>query len=354
MKMILMGTGTSQGVPVIGCNCEVCASPRPEDKRMRCSAYVECDGGIAGDHDGTPAPTTNLLIDCGPEFRIQALRAHITRLDAVLMTHGHGDHAHGLDDVRVFSHTKSAPAAECDSASMSETQLRIKRRQDARGHFPLKEETEGLGLPIYANADTVNDLLFRFAYVFNPHHLGGGLPKFHLLDCGEFSQDEPLVIGSVSAIPIPMTHGALAASGWLLTDTNTNRSIAYLTDCNFIGEEALAILDTFRGAIDHLVIDGLRIEPHPSHCTFAEALAYADRIGATHTWLTHFTHNLFHAEIQEYLDDTILRFPNLKKIVAEGGSVAPGHDGLELHTATLPCGNKSKTALQYQNGTQNP
>ena len=333
MKMILMGTGTSQGVPVIGCSCDVCTSPHTQDKRMRCSAYIENATNYVPGNDGTtPFPTTNLLIDCGPEFRIQALRTKITRLDAVLMTHSHADHAHGLDDLRVFSHTMSAPDPAYNLSAMSETEQKIKKRQDARICCMYKKETLGRGIPIYANTNTLKDLRFRFDYVFRPHHLGGGIPKFNLLDCTGFSVEKPISIGSISAVPIPMIHGQLKSSGWLLEDKNSGRAIAYLTDCNFISEDSLSILDAFKGRIDHLVIDGLRIEPHSSHCTFKEALAYADRICATHTWLTHFTHNLFHTEIQEYLTDALISFPNLKKIVDGGGSVAPGYDGLVLET----------------------
>ena len=332
MKMILMGTGTSHGVPVIGCKCEVCASPYKEDKRMRCSAYIENDLNTAFDKNNKPFPTTNLLIDCGPEFRIQALRSGITRLDGVLMTHSHADHAHGMDDLRVFSHTKSAPAEECDLSAMNETELRIKERQDKRLRMSYKKETEGVGLPIYANSSTMDDLTFRMAYVFKPFQLGGGVPKFHLIKCEEFSEKNPLQIGSTKIIPVPMSHGNLKSTGWIVQDEKSGRAIAYLTDCSFISEESLRILDGFRGRIDHLVIDGLRIEPHSSHCTFMQALTYADRICAAHTWLTHFTHNLFHTEIQEYIDCKISTFPNLEKIIAEGGSVAPAYDGIELYT----------------------
>ncbi len=333
--MILMGTGTSQGVPVIGCKCEVCASAYKEDKRMRCCAYVENESFSPMSENRIPFPTTNLLIDCGPEFRIQALRAGITRLDGVLMTHSHADHAHGMDDLRVFSHTTSAPADECDISAMNETERKIKERQDKRICLSYKTETPGPGIPIYANSTTMKDLLFRFSYVFTPHELGGGVPKFNMIDCGCFSEKNPIKIGSIKIIPIPMTHGKLLSTGWLLQDEKSERAIAYLTDCNFISEESLRILDGFKGKIDHLVIDGLRIEPHSSHCTFAEALAYADRIGATHTWLTHFTHNLFHTEIQEYIDSKINAFQNLKKITEQGGSVSPGYDGLTLETSTI-------------------
>ena len=121
VKMVLMGTGTSHGVPVIGCKCKVCLSERTEDKRMRCSALVSCG-------------ETRIVIDTGPEFRIQALKYGLSRLDAVLITHSHADHVHGLDDIRIFSHT----------------------RPDVYYSSNASAETAGAGLPIFANATTVS------------------------------------------------------------------------------------------------------------------------------------------------------------------------------------------------------
>ena len=332
MKMILLGTGTSQGVPVIGCKCEVCASPHNEDKRTRCSAYVENEGNSAHDDDGSAFPTTNLLIDCGPEFRLQALRANISRLDGVLITHSHADHVHGLDDLRTFSHTISAPAKVDSAFSEGKIDKVLKERQKRRIDPKYKRETLGSGLSIYTNQNTIDDLNARFSYVFKHVSFGGGLPKFTLVPCENFSRSNPLKIGSILVIPVPMIHGPLKTVGWILQDEKSGRAMAYLTDCNFIGEASMNILASFEGAIDHVVIDGLRMESHPSHFNFLQALECAEKIGATHTWLTHFTHNLFHTEIQEYLDEKLQLFPKLKKIVENGGSVAPAYDGLELHT----------------------
>ena len=141
MKMTLLGTGTSHGVPVIGCSCNTCTSKDPHDSRYRTSAFIEPE---------------NLLIDTGPEFRLQALRKGIKKISAVFLTHSHSDHLNGLDDLRTFSHT-DVPLSKSSS------------------------ETEGDGLPVYADSRTVGDIKRRFDYVFRPPKEGGGKPKLKLI-----------------------------------------------------------------------------------------------------------------------------------------------------------------------------
>ena len=301
MKIVLMGTGTSFGVPVIGCKCKVCLSECAEDKRMRCSAFI-CD------------ENTSVVIDTGPEFRVQSLKFGVSHLDGVLLTHSHADHVHGLDDVRVFSHTRPA-VVQIGSTG-------------AQTNFPL--ETAGAGLPIYANKSTVSDLRLRFEYVFHPRFLGGGLPKLNLLECESFSSKNPLKIGTLSIVPIPMIHGKMSSTGWLIKGRE-GEAIAYLTDCNEIPDESIEEIKRTNWKIRHLVIDGLRVETHPTHFSFNEALAYAEKIGATHTWITHVSHDLSHVQIQAYLDKRVPHFPNLSKIVSNGGSVSPAFDGLILN-----------------------
>ncbi len=309
MKMILLGSGTSHGVPVIGCDCPVCHSSDPRDKRNRCSAYVEAAGNEAKGEDGKNFSTTNILIDAGPEFRLQALRFGIRRLDGVLVTHSHADHIHGLDDLRIFSHKN-----------------------------PLNSRTKttaGTGLPIYSNKNTIRDIKFRFDYAFKEVTKGGGVPKFNLVEAEKYGAKNPVKIGSVECIPIPMMHGSIETCGWMLSCPGADgkkHSIAYLTDLNYISKNSLALVTENCGCLDHLVIDGLRVEKHSTHFSFDEALACADRIGAAHSWLTHMTHLMSHADLEKYISGKIEDYPNLARICGEGGSVGPAYDGLVLET----------------------
>ena len=292
MKLILLGTGTSHGVPVIGCDCKVCTSRDPHDSRYRCSALV-----VHGD--------TQVLVDVGPEFRLQALRAGIKKLDAVLLTHSHADHLHGLDDLRIFSHTRPC-------------------HFDAQA-FP---ETAGTGLPIYANAQTLKDIRYRFAYLFKTHKEGGGVAKLDFKDCGT----APFSLGGIQILPVPLLHGHTHTTGWLFScGADGNRhSIAYLTDCSAIPDESLALIAERAGTLSHVVIDGLRVKPHSTHFNFDQALSCAEKIGARHTWLTHMNHDLLHTEIQKYIEEKLPKYPRLQAIVQDGGSVSPAYDGLEL------------------------
>jgi Metal-dependent hydrolases of the beta-lactamase superfamily I len=307
--MILTGTGTSHGVPVIGCSCPVCTSRSRRDKRLRCSAYVEqqeADGSL-----------THIVIDTGPEFRIQALTYHITRLDAVLLTHSHADHLDGLDDLRVFSHTKS----EGGSGGCSNG-----------GRYA---ESPGSGLPVYANASALVDVRNRFDYIFKPTQIGGGKPKLELTDCAQFTGGHPLCVGSLSIVPVPMMHGSLETAGWLVRSAardGTVHSIAYLTDCSCIPPESVKLLVEYGGVIDHVVIDGLRETPHSTHFSYLEAMACAAEIGGTHTWLTHICHTMNHRAITAYCRKHVSDFPELEKIVKHGGSVLPAWDGLRITT----------------------
>jgi phosphoribosyl 1,2-cyclic phosphate phosphodiesterase len=317
MKMILMGTGTSHGMPVIGCTCHGCTSPHKKDKRLRCSAYVVQSGNSKTDRDGKAYGTTNILIDAGPEFRIQALEYHLARLDAVLLTHSHADHLHGLDDLRIFSHTKSQMHCSGDTPQ-------------SQVCYPA---TEGNGLPVYANTNTIEDVVFRFSYIFSPTKEGGGKPKLDMQDVSKYNGQNPLSVGTVEIIPVPMMHGTMATSGWLLSCTGKDgnkHSMAYLTDCNSISDEAIERITQNCGILDHLVIDGLRARPHTTHFSFDESLACADKIAARYTWLTHICHDMRHTEIQKYVNEHIAAYPHLAETVKLGGSAGPAYDGLIL------------------------
>lgn len=296
MKMILMGTGTSHGIPVIGCECPVCSSADPRDTRLRCSAYI--------------TEPVNVLVDVGPEFRIQALRHKIKKLSAVFITHSHADHLHGIDDLRVFSHTKALDPA-----------------------FPDNRETEGDGLRIYTTAHAQQDIRHRFDYIFTPMKEGGGKPKIQILNGEEISADDPLCINGIEIIPVMIRHGQLDDMGLLFScydGEGRKHSAAYLTDCNFIPESSISLVRACSGSLDHLVIDGLREKPHSTHFSFEQALDAAERMGAKNVYLTHITHNMSHVQICGYVNDILWKFPGLKKNSEDGFYIGPAYDGLEI------------------------
>lgn len=287
MKMILMGTGTSHGVPVIGCDCKVCTSKDIHDVRNRCSAYL-CE----------PA---SVVIDTGPEFRLQAIKFGIKHIDAVLITHSHADHLNGLDDIRVFSHTESVDP------------------------YPTKNAfaTEGKGKPVFANANTITDIKNRFDYIFTPVKEGGGKPKLDLIDCAMYGAENPIKIKGVEIVPVPLLHGTLNDSGWLLIETKADgsrHSFAYLTDCSCVPEQSIRMIQKHAGILEHLIIDGLRVKPHSTHFSFEQAISVAEQLRPNHTWLTHITHDMTHEEVKAYV----------KTIVKDSIFVEPAYDGLVL------------------------
>lgn len=235
MILEILGSGTSTGVPVPACKCKVCTSTDPADKRLRASALLRSndDGAV-------------ILIDSGPDFRVQALRSNLTRLDAVLVTHSHADHIHGMDDLRIFSYKNA--------------------------------------LPVFSNAECIADIEVRFDYVFKKTQEGGGKPKFELETA---KPGKPLFIAGAKIIPIPLAHGELETTGWRVGDT------AYLTDCSSLPDEAFPLLEGIR----NLVIDGLRLTPHPTHFNFEQAAENGARTGAENIWFTHIGHECLHSEI---------------------------------------------------------
>lgn len=293
MKLLLLGTGTSHGVPVIGCDCAVCNSTDKKDKRFRASALF------------TTAAGTNILIDVGPDFRMQALEHNIKKLDMVLLTHSHADHLHGLDDLRIFS---------CDMWKKPENPEALK-------------QFNAPPIPIYTNESTIRDLTYRFAYFFVPVKEGGGHARVELKEASA-----PFVVDEVTITPIPMMHGHLPTVGWLFTRTEPNgskKSIAYLTDCNSISEESFELIRKAAGldsggVLEELVIDGLRIKPHSTHFSILEAMQAADKIGVKNMWVTHLTHNSSHKEYTEYMQEQKAALPGIK------GTAEPAYDGLEL------------------------
>ena len=293
MKLLLLGTGTSHGIPVIGCDCAVCKSKDPHDRRYRAAAFFTTDGGSA------------VLIDVGPDFRMQAIEHGIKKIDRVLLTHSHADHLHGLDDLRIFS---------CNMWKKPDNERALK-------------QFNAPPIPIYTNKQTIEDVIYRFAYIFNPVKEGGGCARVELKEV-----TEPFVVDEVTITPIPMMHGHLPTLGWLFTKTTDDglkKSIAYLTDCNYISNESISLLQKASGAaeggiIEQLVIDGLRIKPHSTHFSVLEAMQAADNIGVQNMWVTHLTHNSSHEEYKAYMNEHKQDFLGIK------GTAAPAYDGLEL------------------------
>ena len=295
MKLLFLGTGTSHGIPVIGCDCDVCHSSDPHNRRNRSSAYVTASDG------------KNILIDCGPEFRIQALENKIKNVDALLLTHSHADHLHGLDDLRIFS---------CAFSSSTTNPKAL-------------EQMKKPPIPIYTNQNTLKDVENRFDYIFRPVKEGGGVAKIKL-----FAPKDSFYIGSTEITPVPMMHGSIPTVGWLLSETDDScnstekgkKSIAYLTDLNYISEESINLLKSKSGRLVHLVIDGLRIKEHSTHFTILEAMECAAKIGAEHVWLTHLTHMHSHEEINSYIQSQLKNVAGLEKCK----SVLAAYDRLEI------------------------
>ncbi|MHB8122391.1 MAG: GPMC system MBL fold metallohydrolase [Desulfuromonadaceae bacterium] len=232
MKITILGCGTSTGVPMVGCNCRVCASADPRDKRTRASALIRYND-------------RNVLIDTSTDLRQQALRQHIRRIDAVLFTHAHADHVNGIDDLRGF-------------------------------HFIHKEI-----IPCFTSRATLDTLQGGFSYIFNEHQHSGYTP---LLSANEVSG--PFTLFDQLITPIPLLHGKTTSFGYRIGN------FAYLTDCNAIPEQSRELLQ----GVELLVIDGLRWTEHPFHFNIPGAIAAARQLDAPRTILTHLTHEISYAE----------------------------------------------------------
>jgi phosphoribosyl 1,2-cyclic phosphate phosphodiesterase len=243
VKLTFLGTGTSFGVPQIGCGCAVCRSPDPRDKRSRVGALIETDGG------------TRLLVDTPPELRLQLIANGVDRVDAILFTHDHADHTHGLDDIRALTNRRAAP------------------------------------LTMYGPADSLERLRQRFPYIFDESMIvlpGTSKPegRAQSLVAGVTVQ-----IGDVDVTPVAVPHGRVTVFAYRIGD------LAYVTDAKSIPPKAVAVL---RGA-KVLVINALFRTDHPSHLSLPEAIDAAREIGAERTYLTHLTHDNFHADLEAEL-----------------------------------------------------
>ena len=258
MKLTFLGTGTSFGVPQVGCDCAVCHSRDPRDRRTRVGAAVETDGGAV------------ILIDTPPELRLQLVHAEIADVDAVLFTHDHADHTHGIDDLRAISARRAAH------------------------------------LPMYGSAETLHSIAQKFNYIFDDRIKplpGTSKPQGKAI---VVAPRETIRIADVDVTAVPVPHGPVAT-----VFAYRLGALAYVTDAKSVPDDALALL---RGA-SVLVVNALFRTEHPSHLSLPEAVEVARAVGAERTYLTHLTHNNFHADLESELPS----------------GVSPAFDGLTVH-----------------------
>lgn len=242
VRVQVLGSGTSSGVPTIGCDCKVCTSDDPRDKRLRPSILVQYEGH-------------NVLIDTTPDFRQQALRARMTRLDAILYTHGHADHILGLDDVRPFN-------------------------------FMQRER-----IPIFATEETLEVIRKCFSYVFEERESESSRPRVDV----NLMNSSPIDLFGVRFKPVRLNHGSGTTHGFRFGN------FAYLTDHSDIPDESLGLLD----GLDVLFLDALRLKPHPTHTTLERAVDWVDRLKPKRAYLTHMCHDLGHERTEAKLPEHV-------------------------------------------------
>ncbi len=301
MKLTFFGTGTSLGVPIVGCNCPVCRSTDPRDKRFRSSALFEVDG-------------LSILVDCGPDFRSQMLRAGIGHLDGILLTHNHKDHTGGIDDVRSLNYIdKRAAEIYCESRVLESLQ-REYPYAFASPRYPGAPEwhlhiIENKPFTVHPNKED-RELVWV-------HNVGYGykMPDGSVKACPEDNIEPAVNDGKgVQVTPIRGIHGQMPILGFRIG------GIAYLTDFSSIPEEEFAKLE----GLEHVTLNTVSYAPHHSHFSLDEALQIADRIQAKHTWLTHLSHTFpVHRQFCE----------ELRRLCAERGirsDVQPAYDGLVI------------------------
>lgn len=248
MKITVLGSGTSQGIPIIGCKCLICTSNNPKDKRLRVSVYIE----MKNDSD----EQVKILIDTSPDFRQQLLSNNLDDVDAILFTHAHVDHIMGLDDIRQIN------------------QLHKKR------------------VEVFGSEDTLNKIRNTFSYIFDSNtYRGGGIPDINL----NVIQLEKFSFKGIEILPIEYDHGPSKVWGYRIG------RFAYMTDCSGIPEQEYSKLND----LDVLILDALRYRKHSTHFSIDEAVNTAQRIKAKQTYFTHMTHDIMHNEVNKKLPSGI-------------------------------------------------
>jgi len=250
LKITFLGTGTSQGIPIIGSDHPVCLSNNPKDKRLRVSVLVEWD-------DFT------FVVDCGPDFRQQMLMAKVSKIDGIIFTHEHADHTMGLDDIRPFFFKQG-------------------------------------DIDLYAHQRVFKSLEKRFDYIFTTENKYPGVPNVTKIEV----KNEPFLAGNLNVIPIEGLHYKLPVFGYRF------HNFAYLTDMKTVADSEIEKLQD----LEVLVVNALRIEPHISHFNLEEALDFISRVNPKRTYLTHISHLLgFHDEVQQLLPKNVfLAYDNLQ------------------------------------------
>ena len=259
MRLTFLGTGTSHGIPMIGCDCAVCCSDNPRNKRLRPSVYLE---------NGSEC----LLVDATPDFRTQALRANIRRVDAVLMTHTHADHVLGLDELRVFC------------------------------------QRTGKKMPIYGSSHSLDTIQRLFPYACVEKPAWPGLPSFEL---HTVQAHQAFDVSGTAIRVLPLQHGRMTVFGFLF-----GRDVAYVTDCKVVPPD---VVETIRG-VTVLVLDALRYREHPAHLTIEEARSIAEQVGAKLTLFTHLCHEVEHEAVENGLPPHVrVAYDGMQIEVVNGG-----------------------------------